>query len=48
MMRPFSLVLALAFALALGACTSISYKPALSLGPSPVKIPAKLQVETSV
>lgn len=48
MMRPFGLVLALASALSLGACTSISYKPALSLGPSPVKIPVKLQVETFV
>lgn len=48
MMRPFGLVLALVSALALGACTSISYKPALSLGLSPVKIPAKLQVETFV
>jgi hypothetical protein len=48
MMRSFGLVLALASVLALGACTSISYKPALSLGPSPIKIPAKLQVETFV
>lgn len=48
MMRPFSLVLALTIALALSACTSISYKPALSLGPSPVKIPAKIRVETFV
>lgn len=46
MMRPFALVLAFASVLALGACTSISYKPALSLGLSPIKIPAKLQVET--
>jgi hypothetical protein len=48
MMRPFGLVLALASALTLGACTAISYKPALSLGPSPVKIPTKIQVETFV
>ncbi|MBZ0170086.1 MAG: hypothetical protein K8F29_11670, partial [Kofleriaceae bacterium] len=33
-------------ALCLGACTAISYRPALSLGPSPVKIPARIQVET--
>jgi len=32
----------------LSACTAISCKPALSLGPSPVKIPAKIQVETFV
>lgn len=48
LMRRFTLVLVLASALALGACTAISYKPALSLGPSPVKIPAKIQVETFV
>lgn len=48
MRRPFGLVLALTSVLALGACTAISYHPALSLGPSPVKIPAKLQVETFV
>ncbi len=48
MTRSFGLALALASVLFLGACTSISYKPALSLGPSPIKIPAKLQVETFV
>ncbi len=48
MTRCFGLTLVLASALSLGACTSISYKPALSLGPSPVKILAKLQVETFV
>jgi hypothetical protein len=47
-MRPFGLVLVLISVLFLSACTSISYKPALSLGPSPVKIPAKIQVETFV
>lgn len=47
-MRPFGLVLALALAVSLNACTAISYHPALSLGPSPVKIPAKIQVETFV
>jgi hypothetical protein len=32
----------------LSACTAISYHPALSLGPSPVTIPAKIRVETFV
>lgn len=48
MRRPFSLVLALVSVLALNACTTIPYKPALSLGPSPIKIPAKIHVETFV
>lgn len=48
MMRPFGLVLALALVVSLSACTAISYHPALSLGASPVKIPAKIQVETFV
>ena len=48
MRRPFGLVLVLASVLFLSACTSISYRPALSLGSSPIKIPAKLQVETFV
>ncbi len=48
MTRRLFLTLALASVLFLSACTSISYKPALSLGPSPIKIPAKLQVETFV
>ncbi len=48
MTRSSGLMLVLASALALSACTAISYKPALSLGPSPVKIPAKIQVETFV
>ena len=46
--RSVGLVALLALALALSACTSISYRPALSLGPSPVKIPAKIQMETFV
>src|SRR2546428_13353431 len=33
-------------ALLLGGCASISYKPSLSLGPSPVTIHRKVQVET--
>jgi len=48
MRRSFGLVLALASVLSLSACTAISYKLALSLGPSPVKIPAKIKVETFV
>jgi hypothetical protein len=48
MRRSFSLVLALASVLSLSACTAISYHPALSLGPSPVRIPAKIKVETFV
>lgn len=48
MMKSFGLVLALALAVSLSACTAISYHPALSLSPSPVKIPAKIQVETFV
>ena len=38
MRRSVSLVLALASVLSLSACTAISYHPALSLGPSPVRI----------
>ncbi|MDE2058979.1 MAG: hypothetical protein KGL31_03870 [candidate division NC10 bacterium] len=48
MRKSFGLVLVLASVPALGACTSIPYKPALSLGPSPVRIPAKMKVETFV
>lgn len=48
MRKLLGLVLVLTSALFLSACTAISYHPALSLGPSPVKIPAKLQVETFV
>ena len=46
--RRFGVRLILIAVLFLSACTAISYKPALSLGPSPVKIPAKIQVETFV
>lgn len=48
MTRSFGLMLVLAPVLFFGACTSISYRPVLSLGPSPIKIPAKLRVETFV
>ncbi len=48
MMKSVSLVVAFAVAVSLSACTAISYKPALSLGPSPVKIPAKIRVESFV
>jgi hypothetical protein len=47
-MKPVNLVVVLALAVVLITCTAISYHPALFLGPSPVKIPAKIQVETFV
>jgi hypothetical protein len=47
-MKPVNLVVVLASALFLSACTAISYHPALSLGPSPVRIPAKMKVQTFV
>lgn len=48
MRRSFSLVLVLTFATFLSACATISYRPALSLGASPIKIPAKIRMETFV
>ena len=48
MARRLFFALTLASALVLSACTAISYHPALSLGPSPVRIPAKIKVETFV
>lgn len=47
-MRRTDLIVILTSVLFLSACTAISYKLALSLGPSPMKIPIKLQVETFV
>lgn len=48
MMKPINPVVVFALALFLSACTAISYRPALSLGPSPVRIPRKIRVETFV